>query len=398
LVAKSICAFPTAPRTHTAQEVSQKFEQRFGEKARVFRAPGRVNLIGEHTDYNQGFVLPAAINFSCWVAASPRPDRKLVLYSENFGEQIEVDLEASQSWSRNGWPAYPFGVAWALEQAGLPLQGSNLFIVGDVPLGSGLSSSASIEVGTALALLDNSKQSLDRTKLALLCQRAENEYVGARCGIMDQFIACHGQAGHSVLLDCRSLDARLIPIPREVALVICNTMVKHELAANEYNKRRAECEEGVRLLKAALPMIQALRDVSVEELETHRKLLPPLIYKRARHIVTENRRTLLAAAVLEKGDLPPLANWMAESHQSLRDDYEVSCLELDILVDIAALQKGVLGARMTGGGFGGCTINLVQQDSVPLFIQNVEEEYFKRTGLRSQILNMKAADGAGLAG
>ncbi len=357
-----------------------------------------MNLIGEHTDYNQGFVLPTAINFSCWVAASHRPDRKLVLYSENFDQQLEVDLDAAQTWPRKGWQAYPFGVAWALEEAGFPSQGCNLFIAGDVPLGSGLSSSASIEVATALALLDNSHSSLDRTKLALLCQRAENEYVGARCGIMDQFIACHGKAGHSVLLDCRSLDAKLIPIPQDVALVICNTMVKHELAANEYNKRRAECEEAVRLLKSESPAIQALRDVSVEELESRRNFLPPVIYKRARHIVTENRRTLLASAALEKGDLQPLARWMEESHESLRDDYEVSCRELDVLVDLARSQNGVLGARMTGGGFGGCTINLVERPFVAGFMQGVEEGYFKSTGLRSEILSMDAAEGAGAAG
>jgi galactokinase len=386
----------TSPKTHTADEVSRMFHQRFAEHGKVFQAPGRVNLIGEHTDYNQGFVLPAAIDFSCWVAASPRRDNKLVIYSDNFGEQIKVDLEASQNWTRKGWPAYPLGVAWSLQQAGYSLRGSNLYIAGDVPLGSGLSSSAAIEVATALALLDDSMNAIDRTELALLCQRAENDFVGARCGIMDQFIACHGKAGHSVLLDCRSLQARLIPIPKDVALVICNSMVKHEIAANEYNKRRMECEQAVRLLKSAHPSIQALRDVSSEQLETHRNLLPPLIYKRVRHVVTEDERTLLASSALEKGDLQPLAKWMAESHQSMRDDYEISCRELDILVELAATQKGLLGARMTGGGFGGCTINLVRQEFVHEFIQTVEEEYFKRTGLRTEILSMKSADAAGL--
>lgn len=385
----------TSLRINTHREVLQKFEQRFLEKGKVFRAPGRVNLIGEHTDYNQGFVLPAAIDFSCWAAVSPRRDRKLVIYSEHFGEQIDVDLDAAQSWSRKGWPAYPIAVAWVLEQAGFPLHGCNLYIAGDLPLGSGLSSSASIEVATALALLDSSNHVLDRTKLALLCQRAENEFVGARCGIMDQFISSHGKAGNAVLLDCRSLDARLIPIPQDVALVVCNSKVKHELAGNEYNKRRAECEEGVRLLKPALPSIQALRDVCSDDLSAHKSLLPQLIYKRVHHIVTENERTLLTAAALEKGDLRPLAKWMAESHRSLRDDFEVSCRELDVLVEIADSQRGVLGARMTGGGFGGCTINLVQQEFVPAFVHAVGEEYFKRIGRKSEILSMKAADGAG---
>jgi galactokinase len=384
---------------HGAHQISEKFQKRFREKCKVFRAPGRVNLIGEHTDYNQGYVLPAAIDFSCWVAVSARDDNKLSIYSENFNEEIEVDLNSSNSWSRKGWAAYPLGVGWALKQAGFPLQSCNLYIAGNVPLGSGLSSSAAIEVATALALLDVSGCALDKTKVALLCQHTENEFVGARCGIMDQFIASNGKAEHAILLDCRSLEGRFIPIPSDVALVVCNSMVKHEIAVNvnEYNKRRAQCEEAVRLLKTALPAIQALRDVSVEELQGHKKLLPKIIYKRARHVVTEDRRTLLVASAFEKGDLNPVTKCMAEAHNSMRDDYEASCRELDILVEIASLQKGVLGARMTGGGFGGCTINLVKQEFVPRFIQSVEEEYFKRTGLRSQIVSMTAAAGAGLA-
>jgi galactokinase len=385
------------PRTHAPREVLEKFQARFGHEGKLFRAPGRVNLIGEHTDYNDGFVLPAAINFSCWVAVSPRNDRQLVVHSENFGEHVEVSLGKSESWPRKGWMAYPLGVAWILEKNGLLNSGCNLYIAGDVPLGSGLSSSAAIEVATGSALVQGLGNSVDLTRLALLCQTAENDYVGARCGIMDQFIACHGKAEQAVLLDCRSLEWRMIPIPHEVALVVCNTMVRHELAANEYNKRREECEEGVRLLKKALPKIKALRDVSIQDLELHRNLLPNLIFRRCRHIVTENERTLLAAAALQKGQLNLLAGWMAESHESLRVDFEVSCRELDILVEIAATQPGVLGARMTGGGFGGCTINLVEQKSVPAFILTVEEEYFKRTNLKSEILSMTAAEGAGPA-
>jgi galactokinase len=384
------------PRTHVPLEVLERFRQRFGHDGNLFRAPGRVNLIGEHTDYNDGFVLPAAIDFSCWVAACSRQDRRLVVYSENFAEQVDVDLDEIHNWPRKGWMAYPLGVASILEQEGRFRQGAELYIAGDVPLGSGLSSSAAIEVASGCALLHTSNTSLDLTQLALLCQRAENNYVGARCGIMDQFISCHGKAGHAVLLDCRSLEGRLIPIPDNVALVVCNTMVRHELAANEYNKRREECEEGVRLLKSAMPKIQALRDVRVQDLEAHRDLLPALIYRRCRHIVTENERTLLAANALQDRELEALSKWMAESHESLRVDFEVSCRELDIMVEIAGAQPGVLGARMTGGGFGGCTINLVEQKAVPSFIQNVESEYFKRTNLKPEILSMKAADGAGL--
>jgi galactokinase len=379
---------------YTPQEVADRFQKQFGEKGRVYRAPGRVNLIGEHTDYNQGFVMPAAINFSCWVGGAPRVDGRLAIHSENFGADVKVEIGNMSAWPRTGWASYPLGVAWALMQAGYPLKGCSLYIAGEVPLGSGLSSSAAIEVATALALLENSDTSMDKKSLALLCQRAENEYVGARCGIMDQFIACHGQRNHAVLLDCRSLEGRPIPMPEDVTLVVCNTMVKHELAANEYNKRRAECEEGVRLLKKVMPEIEALRDVSAAQLESHRDLLPKVIYRRCRHVVTEDERTLKAAKAFESGELGPLGRWMAESHESLREDYEVSCRELDVLVDIAGKQRGVLGARMTGGGFGGCTINLVAQEAVDTFCEVMAKEYEDQTGLKPEIYSLKAADGA----
>jgi galactokinase len=379
---------------HTAQEVAEKFRQQFGEKGRIFRAPGRVNLIGEHTDYNQGFVMPAAINFSCWVGASPRVDGKLLVHSENFHEDVKVQIGNLAEWPRTGWASYPLGVAWALEQAGYPLRGCNLYVAGDVPLGSGLSSSAAIEVAAALAILENSGVAMKKKDLALLCQRAENDYVGARVGIMDQFIACHGQMNHAVLLDCRSLEGRVIPIPADVALVVCNSMVKHDLAASEYNKRRAECEQGVKLLKKVLPSVEALRDVSSVQLETHRGIFPDLIYKRCRHVVTEDERTLKAASAFESGELGALGRWMAESHESLRDDYEVSCRELDLLVEIAGSQPGILGARMTGGGFGGCTINLVVQGAVDSFRETVMREYQDQTGLKAEVYSLKAADGA----
>jgi galactokinase len=379
---------------HTAQEVADEFQKQFGEMGRIYRAPGRVNLIGEHTDYNQGFVMPAAINFSCWVGASPRADGRLIVRSENFHEDVKVAIGNLPEWPRTGWASYPLGVAWALEQAGYPLAGCNLYIAGDVPLGSGLSSSAAIEVATALAILENSGASMAKTDLARLCQRAENDYVGAMCGIMDQFIACHGRANHAVLLDCRSLEGRAIPVPGDVALVVCNSMVKHDLAASEYNKRRAECEQGVKLLKQVLPSIEALRDVSTAQLESHRRLLPDLIYKRCRHVVTEDERALKVASALESGELGRLGMWMAESHESLRDDYQVSCQELDLLVEIAGSQSGVLGTRMTGGGFGGCTINLVVQGAVDSFREAMTMEYQDQTGLKPEIYSLKAADGA----
>jgi len=382
------------PRTHNPADISARFREHFGGAARTYRAPGRVNLIGEHTDYNDGFVLPAAIDLFCWVAAATRDDRRLVVFAENFGEQAEIDLKAANAGPK-GWASYPLGVAWALQKAGHQLRGCNLYIAGDVPLGSGLSSSAAIEVATAIALLDLSEIQIDRKTLALLCQRAENEYVDARCGVMDKFIACYGQAGHAMLLDCRSLETRAIPLPRRISLVVCNTMVKHELAASEYNARRAECEEGVRLLQVNQPSIKSLRDVTSAQLELQCDRLPKRIYKRCRHVVTENERVLRAAGSLESGDLRDVSQLMADSHESLRSDFQVSCRELDLLVEIAGAQSGVWGSRMTGGGFGGCTINLVEQQAVTLFAATVGPKYQEATGLWPETYCLEAARGGG---
>jgi galactokinase len=376
----------------------EKFKTRFGGTASVYRAPGRVNLIGEHTDYNDGFVLPAAIGFYCWVAIAPRADRKLVLYSENVGESVEADLDTLGLAAAGKWYDYPLGIAWVLERAGNRLRGANLYISGEVPLGAGLSSSAAIEVSTGYALLDIAGLPVDRTKLALLSQRAENEYVGARVGIMDQFISCHGSAGHALLLDCRSLDFRLLPIPLGVQLVICNTMVKHELGASEYNVRRAECEAAMRALTSVLPGIRALRDVTLPQLEKHENLLTDVTYRRSKHIITENERVQNFASALEKHDIRALAGLMAESHRSLRYDYEVSCTELDIMVEIAAKMRGVYGARMTGGGFGGCTINLVASGDSQEFQRVVAAEYEKKTGLRPDIYICEASQAAEVVG
>ncbi len=375
-------------------ELQKKFRQRYGDQARVYRAPGRVNLIGEHTDYNEGFVMPAAIDFYVWIAIAPRSDRKLLLHSTNFSETVEIDLQNSIA-RRHHWSDYVAGVAVMLERAGHHLRGANLLIQGDVPMGSGLSSSAAIEVASGLALLQNSGLHLDRLELVKSCLQAENEFVGARVGIMDQFISSCGQAGHALMLDCRSLEHRLLPLPRDVSLVICNTMVKHALASGEYNTRRAECEEGVRLLSRSLATIRALRDVSLTELEAHAGTLPKIIYKRCRHVINENARVTKAAAALDQGDLDNFGFLMAESHRSLRDDYEVSCAELDLMVELARQQEGVYGARMTGGGFGGCTINLVRTDAVRGFQPGVADAYQKSTGRAPQIFVSTAAEGAG---
>jgi len=363
---------------------------------RVYRAPGRVNLIGEHTDYNDGFVMPAALGFYCWAAASLRQDRKLVISSEEFPEVVEAELSLDALHPMHTWSDYSVGVAAQLEEAGFALTGANLLIHGEVPIGAGLSSSASIEVATALALAGESGLSIDRTALARICQQAENDFVGMRCGIMDQFISLHGRANHALMLDCRSLSFELVPIPESVRLVICNTGVKHKLAEGEYNRRREECEEAVRSLERVLPGIRALRDVNLEQLEENRRVLSEVAYKRAHHVVTENVRVLEGMEALRKGDLQRFGQCMEESHWSLRAMFEVSCAELDLMVELANREPGVYGARMTGGGFGGATVNLVDERSAETFAANIAKAYREKTGIACATYICMPADGAGL--
>jgi galactokinase len=380
-----------------ALQILEDFRARHGSPATLYWAPGRVNLIGEHTDYNDGFVLPAAIEFYCWVAAAPRTDRKLVIHSQNLKDTVDVNLDSIPSAAKKHWANYPLGVAWALEGAGKRLRGANILVSGDVPLGAGLSSSAAIEVAVGFALLHLSGHAIDRLELSKLCQKAENEFVGAHVGIMDQFISCHGRAAHALLLDCRSLEFALVKLPPGIQLVICNTMVKHEIASGEYNRRRAQCEEGVRKLRTVLPEIRALRDVTLTQLEQHRDILDPQVYARCRHVITENARVKSAVQAFETGDIRALGPLMGDSHRSLRDDYEVSCPELDLMTEIAVVQRGVIGARMTGGGFGGCTVNLVESDAVEAFKKNVAAEYSSKTGHNPEIFVSSASDGAGQA-
>jgi len=378
-----------------ADSLYERFQQAHGAQPRIFRAPGRVNLIGEHTDYNDGFVMPAAIGFYTWIAVGPRADRILHVHSEQFAETTEFSLDALSGATRKHWSDYVRGVAALLQAAGHPLSGANLLIDGQVPLGAGLSSSASLEVSTALALLAISKSQVPPLELVKLCQRAEHQYAGTRCGIMDQFVVTFGHSGHALLLDCRSLDFKSLPIPENVRLVICNSMVKHELAAGEYNHRRADCETGVKILQRELPGIRALRDVTLGNLEEHRKKLSDVVCRRCRHVISENRRVLDAAEALQSGDLNRFGQLMYESHRSLRGDYEVSCRELDLLVELASASEGVYGARMTGGGFGGCTINLVRDDAVEGFRRRVAEAYAKETGITPDVYICSAAEGAG---
>jgi len=338
--------------------------------------------------------MPAAIDFSTCVAVSGRADRSIVIQSDNVSGTAELDLDQPPERGHRHWSDYPFGVAIKLGEAGHRLRGANLLVKGSVPIGSGLSSSAAIEVATALALLDNSDLTIDRLELAKTCQKAENEFVGARSGIMDQFIACFGKMDHAVMLDCRSLESIPLPIPNDVKLVVCNTMVRHELASGEYNQRREECEAGVRILLQHLPNVTSLRDVTADDVEHFRSELPEVIYKRCRHVVTENDRVPQAADALRSGNLQTFGQLMAESHRSLRDDYEVSCQELDLMVEFANEVAGVIGARMTGGGFGGCTINLVESNRVDAFKQHVASRYSQAAGKDPEIYVCSAANGA----
>ncbi len=370
------------------------FEEYFGQPpTRIARAPGRVNLIGEHTDYNDGFVLPMALDRATYVAARPRPDRVVRVFSTKFREEDQFDLDQVVRDERRQWVNYIRGVVKGLQARDLPLQGADLMIDSDLPSGSGLSSSAALEVavGYTFQLLNNIN--LLGEELALVAQGAEHTFVGVKCGIMDQLVAALGEAGHALLIDCRDLSYRPIPIPAQACVVVCDSGVRHRLAGSEYNQRRAGCEEAVRLLRPALGKIQALRDVRSTDLAMYGNLLPPDLLRLARHVVSENERTLTAAAALAAGDLTKMGQLMVASHISLRDDYRVSIAELDILVELALAAPGCFGSRMTGGGFGGSTVSLVAADAVDAFVTAMIDGYAIRTGRKLQPLICTAGSG-----
>jgi len=366
--------------------------------ARYFSAPGRVNLIGEHTDYNDGFVLPIAIDRRTVVAAASRSDRKVFVEALDLGESAEILLDQSRNpqKSKQSWLAYVEGVARLLEEdEGVRLKGADLAISSEVPIGAGLSSSAALEISIGLALLGLAGAQLDSKKLALLGQKAEHVYAGAKVGVMDQLTSVFGRKHKALLIDCRSLQIRFIDLNVDkYAIVVCNTNVKHELASSAYNERRTQCEQAVEILKQKLPGIRALRDVTREQLDTYENVLPEVLLRRARHVVTENERTLSAASALEAGDAEEFGQLMLQSHESLRVDYEVSCFELDVMVELASLCDGVAGSRMTGGGFGGSTVNLVQHDKVDSFRKFIESKYTERTGKEATVYVVAADDGA----
>jgi len=369
------------------QEIRALFRQEFGHESDLLvRAPGRVNLIGEHTDYNDGFVLPAALDRDIMMAASPRADRQVVLYSHNFQERTAFSLETIEHDQAHPWSNYIRGVALHLQEEGYALPGMEACIHGNVPIGAGLSSSAALEVAAARAFRALGGLPLDNVSLALLCQRAENEFVGVNCGIMDQFVASLGRRERALFLDCRDLSYKLVALPTgRVQIMVCDSRIQRGLVDSEYNQRRAECAEGVQILAQFLPGVRALRDVSVEAFQEYRDSLPPLIAKRCEHVIYENQRTLASVRLLQEGDLVRFGELMAASHISLRDNYQVSCRGLDLLVELANGVEGVLGARLTGAGLGGCTVNLVQREAVDEFDRRVAGGYEAEMGWKPAI-------------
>jgi galactokinase len=367
---------------------------RFEAEPAIYAAPGRVNLIGEHTDYAEGFVMPAAIDFATLAGISPRSDGKIALFSENYGQVRYFDAAELPATAGKHWTDYPLGVVSILAGEGHVIPGFSLSLWGDVPLGAGLSSSASVEVATALAVTGLIGVDYPRPVLARLCQRAENEFVGANCGIMDQFISANGARDHALLLDCRDLSFKLAPIPDHVALVIANTMVKHAITGGEYTSRRAEVEAACAVIASHRPEVKFLRDATVEDLEKWGHEMTPNSLKRARHVITENLRTVAAADALIKGDLNELGRLMAEAHTSYSKDFEASCDEADAMVELAQDLPGLIGARLTGGGFGGCTINLVEQSEAAEFQHELAGLYAGQTGIVPQIFICHASGGA----
>ena len=377
------------------QTVTEAFSRIFGQAPEtVVRAPGRVNLIGEHTDYNGGFVLPMAIDRAVWIALRPRRDGVVKVHSLDYREEASFAL-ANVHKGEHGWIEYLKGVAWVLQEDGLgeKLAGWEGVLAGDVPLGAGLSSSAALEMATICAFAATSDFRLEPSRMAQLGQRAENKWVGVNCGIMDQLISAAGREGHALLIDCRSLQTELVPLPESTRVVLLDTATRRGLEGSAYNERRAQCEAACRFFGVHL-----LRDLTVECFEQEANQLDTLTRRRARHVISENARTLEAAEALKQGDAQRLGQLMNESHASLRDDFEVSCRELNIMAEMAQHQPSCHGARMTGGGFGGCAVALVEAKGAMDFAATVAGQYEKATGLKSNIYVCQAADGAKIVG
>lgn len=375
------------------ERVRREFERRYGASPSLLaRAPGRVNLIGDHTDYNDGFVLPMAIDRAVWIALRPRNDSRVAAHSLDFNDGLSFEARQAVHGER-GWGEYVRGVAWALDEMasrhGAALRGWEGVVAGDVPLGAGLSSSAALELATARAFAAVSELAWEPAAMARLAQRAENQWVGVNCGIMDQLISAAGVAGHALLIDCRSLDTRAVPLPSDVAVVVLDTATRRGLVDSEYNERRARCESA-----ATLFGVRALRDVDEHLFAERGGSLDDVTRRRARHVITENARVLTAAEALGAGKVRRVGELMSESHRSLRDDFEVSRAELDAMVEIALAQEGCFGARMTGAGFGGCAVALVASDIAQRFAGAVATQYEREVGLTPAVYVCAASDGA----
>lgn len=382
-----------------AKKAKQALKKRFGATEGgiiTAQAPGRVNLIGGHTDYNDGFVLPVAIDREIVIAAIPRADKQVRAYSLDFSAEENFNLTDISYNKKTTWINYLQGVAKFLQKAGYSLQGMDLVLTGNIPQGAGLSSSAALEVVTALTFQLVNDFGLDRVELAKICRQAENEFVGVSCGIMDQFISVLGQRDQALFLDCRSHDYKLVPIEdQNIKIVVSNTKVEHSLVDSAYNQRLKECSEGVKLFNQFLTKeVTALRDITVKEFKEYQQKLPETIRKRVKHVVMENKRVEKTVKALVAGNLEQAGKLMVEAHKSLRDFYEVSCKELDLLVDIALDIEGVYGARMTGAGFGGCTVSLVKEKSVPKFKQQIYQNYQTKTGIEPEIYICNIETGA----
>jgi galactokinase len=378
--------------------IRERFQQRFGIHPRlIVSAPGRVNLIGEHTDYNDGFVFPVAIDRATYIAARPRDDRMVHVVAADLNDEDQFSLDSIEHSQAHPWSNYIRGVAKGLVVAGHALRGANMLVTSDVPRGAGLSSSAALEVGVGYVFQTLNRLNILGEELALLAQGAENNFVGVKSGIMDQFISALGQPGHALLIDCRDLSYRPVPIPDGTQIVVCDSHLERSLAASAYNQRRQECDEAVRLFKQWYPKILALRDISVAQFQQHETDLPEPVRRRARHVVGENDRALRGAQALEAGDVATFGRLMNDSHASLRDDYEVSVPPIDALVAAAQAVPGCYGSRITGAGFGGCTVSLVEQHAVEQFRADVAAAYHAHTGRDATIYACRASGGVGRA-
>lgn len=357
--------------------IYEQFKARFKSEPLVVYSPGRVNLIGEHTDYNDGFVLPAAIDKRIVLAMAPNNRNRIRLVAANM-DQADFETALSQTYDQSdlGWPNYVLGVVEQLQKSGFTIGGFDCMFGGNIPIGAGLSSSAALEGGVVSGLAELFDIDLSLMEMAKLGQRAENQFVGVQCGIMDQFANLHGKAGNVIRLDCRSLEYKYYPFDRDdIAILLCDTNVRRELATSEYNVRRKQCEEGIEILQKFDPAVKSLRDVTKSLLENHRDDLNPTVYNRCRYVVEENQRVLDACDYLLANDIQLFGEKMYGSHAGLRDLYEVSCYELDVLVEATETMDGVLGARMMGGGFGGCTINLVLEKEIEQVMSNIKSFY-----------------------